>query len=262
MDALLLTSVASVPLYLLVFSVAMRVLPIADRATKVFCASCAKDLLNALISGPLATMALCDLLLSNPASKLSGVGLLTLDMPSAAKYACAITCGFFVADCVVLLLHPSEMAKGLGGTASLRIMWVHHVLSLAIWPYAFANSISAAFALYFIATELTNIGQNVWQLAGKGGLASEAVETAVGAVWMLSFLVMRVLPVPVLARAYVQSLFLTPHLPLATAEWLTTALSVPIPIALNLFWFSKMVKKVARMLSGGKEGKKKKGKAS
>lgn len=231
-------------------------------STRIFCASCAKDLLNACVAGPLAAIALLDIW-RDPNAVVSCAGplhLLNLPVGREAILACGITCGFFVADCVVLVRYPAEMAKELGGSAPYMIMWLHHVLSLALWPYTLVKPIHAPMITFCLATELTNIGQNAFVLAGRGKLLGDAAEVAIGVLWMLSFFVVRIIPVPAIAYFIVDSHLLTTHsCGLSTAWWWISVTTVPIPVMLNCFWFYKMVRKALRMLGGkgGKGGQKK-----
>ena len=48
--------------------------------------------------------------------------------------------GYFLEDSLVMALYPREVAKGLGGTSAYLIMWMHHAVSLVVWPYASARA--------------------------------------------------------------------------------------------------------------------------
>ena len=83
------------------------------------------------------------------------------------------------------------------------------------------------------------------------------LETVVGVLWMASFFVVRVLPVPWLLYVYTRTVLMqSGGCGLSAAELLVGGLTVPIPIGLNLFWFWLMVKKVQRMLSRKSASKK------
>ena len=67
--------------------------------------------------------------------------------------------------------------------------------------------------------------------------------------WLLSFLVVRVLPVPYILYVYATELVLHRGCAFGTGEWIVALLTVPIPLGLNLFWFYKIVSKAMRMLN-------------
>jgi hypothetical protein len=105
-------------------------------------------------------------------------------------------------------------------------MWGHHLLSLLIWPYALLRSRLSVFAVYFMATELTNIGQNIFWLASKGGLAP-GLAAPLGLLWLLSFLLVRILPLPWLSYAYLDGLWLRAGCGLTAAEWTVSVCAPP-----------------------------------
>ena len=72
--------------------------------------------------------------------------------------------------------------------------------SLVAWPWAMLTHVSAVYVVYCLATEITNIGQNIFMLINRAGLFN--FEVPVGVLWMLSFFVMRVLPVPYITHMY------------------------------------------------------------
>ena len=125
------------------------------------------------------------------------------------------------------------------------------------WTCTFPNPGRVTlFTVYFLATEVTNIGQNLFLLANKAELFGKGKDMYIGLVWTLTFFVVRVLPVPYILYAYVATHVLTPGgCNYSAGEYATSLLTVPIPICLNLFWFYKIVSKAMRML--GKQKKEK-----
>ena len=76
------------------------------------------------------------------------------------------------------------------------------------------------------------------------------LEQPVGVLWIASFFVVRVLPVPWLLYVYARTMLLqSATCGLSATELVVGAVTLPIPIGLNLFWFWLMMKKVQRMLS-------------
>ena len=166
-------------------------------------------------------------------------GLFEAYLNSGVAILSGPTCGYFVADSVTMALYAKESMSGMGGATPYAIMWMHHVVSMLVWPYAMVARKGAVFVTYFIATEVTNVGQNLFQLAAKAELFGKGNDLYIGLVWAFTFLVVRVLPVPYILYAYVATHVLTPGgCNLGTAEYIVSLLTVPIPIALNLFWFS------------------------
>ena len=191
-----------------------------------------------------------------------------LPVPPLAVVGSGLMVGFCVSDVVVLLLSPAFMADELGGRVAYTTMWLHHLLPITIFPYAILTSRSAIFVTYFMATELTNVGQNLYVLASRGrlfGAASDRVARTVGICWLLSFFLLRIAPLPILGSAYLRGHYLEPTTApkmglidetnaygcgLAPGEWWVSAVSIPIPVALNIYWFGLMVRKAVRELTG------------
>ena len=99
------------------------------------------------------------------------------------------------------------------------------------------------------------MGQNLFLLAQRGNIFGPGKDLPIGIAWALSFFVVRVLPVPAVLYAWARL-----HLGIAgcgctTAEWLVSLVTVPIPIALNLFWFYKIVSKARRMVAKSSKAK-------
>ena len=270
-----LGTAVALPAYIGVYTAALnhpRIRVIKPHSAKIFCASCAKDLLNALISGPIG-LYLLPIMLENEHAHtrcevLKPNLLVDLPVPPLAMLACGVCVGFFLSDCVILFLAPDDMARELGGRSAYALMWVHHLLAILIWPYALIASRSAVFAVYFLATECTNVGQNLYVLTSKGqlfGRSASRIEAAIGGLWILSFFALRVAVLPYLGNAYLNSHFLVPTdapkielvsrenaygCGLGPIEWGVSVVSIALPVAMNQFWFCKMLAKVWRMATG------------
>jgi hypothetical protein len=65
---------------------------------------------------------------------------------------------------------------------------------------------------------------------------------------MMGFFFVRVLPVPVLLYIYAEMFWLQ-SCGLPTLDLWIGRLTVPIPVGLNLMWFSMMIRKAQRMMS-------------
>lgn len=220
---------------------------------RLFCALCCAALTNCSIVSWPALAGLYEMYIGGFA--LSGCGdksLMRLEMPAGAVRACGLVCGFFLQDSLIMLLFPKETTKELGGSTAYKIMWMHHIVSLIVWPYAAVQGVGSVFVVYFMATEITNIGQNLFLLANRADVFGKGNDLPVGLVWAFTFFVARVLPVPFLVYAYFYT-HIYPHTGgcggnLSTAEYVVSLVTVPIPVMLNLFWFWKIVSKAKRML--------------
>ena len=174
--------------------------------------------------------------------------LLKMHAPPTGSFATALVCGYFAQDSLLMILYPKEMKAGLGGSSAYKIMWMHHLVSLIVWPYGLTHDTGVVFVVYFIATEATNIGANIFALANRGGFFVKQ-QLAIGILWMISFAVIRVIPVPYILYAYAKThLSFGPSCGLTTPEFIVSLVTVPIPIGLNLFWFYKIVSKARRMI--------------
>ena len=130
-----------------------------DKEKRFFVVTCITSLCMSLIVTPLALYALHRIYF-DPASVLEcslsdSVNIVNrAAISDAALIACGLTCGYFLQDCMNMLLNPQVLTKELGGASAYAIMWMHHVLSLLIWPYSLIYSKAAFFVIYFLATEV------------------------------------------------------------------------------------------------------------
>ena len=109
---------------------------------------------------------------------------------------------------------------------------------------------SAIFVVYFLSTELSSIFLNLSAFAAKGGLFGKRTELLCGVLLLLTFALWRIAPIPAVLYAYAATLFLGEGAcGLTTAEWWVSALSVPIPLFLNAYFFRGLAKKALRILS-------------
>jgi hypothetical protein len=213
----------------------------------VLASSCVVAFVNATIVSPLAIAALWEIWESGASLDCSGgPNLARVGAPKMALYSCGLTLGYFIADAAILAIFPAESTKNLGVTG-VQILWVHHVVSLFVWPYAFLTSSGAFFVVYFLATEVTNIGQNLFLLSNKVSLLPGGI--VIGCLWLLSFFVVRIVPVPWLVYAY-SKLFVLQSCGLTTFQTVLALVTVPIPMCLNIYWFFLILKKARSMLYG------------
>ena len=205
-------------------------------------ATATQAFLHALIVSPIAVRALFELYSSSSAISCDAPSsILTNPIPDAGHLACAITCGYFISDTTVMLAFPTTYQREWGKGSAYYIMLMHHIVSLLVWPTSMSHRAGAFFVVYFLSTEVTNIGQNAFMLADRTG---SSATLPIGVTWMLSFFVVRILPIPLLLYMYAMNLRSDCPMPL----WIrgTAAITLPVPLALNAYWFSKMVAKAMR----------------
>ena len=151
----------------------------------------------------------------------------------------------FCAGFSLMILYPKEMKAG------LRLERVQdHVdaplVSLLVWPYGLTHDSGVVFIVYFIATEATNIGANIFAPPPRRLLCQAAARYRNR---VDDFVWCSVPRCRIFLRLREDSL-LRSVLGLTTPDS-SSASSVPIPIGLNLFWFYKIVSKARRMFEKG-----------
>ena len=230
------------------------------KSNRFFAACCLAALVNAATVSAASVSSLVQLYTGPEAATADcgANGFIHAPAPAPALYACWLTLGYFVQDCISMALFPAEMKEGNGGASAYMIMWLHHIGSLITWPWGMLSDTYAPFITYCLATEVTNIGQNLFMLANRGKVSFlQAVELPIGVLWMLAFFVVRILPVPYILYSYVNTMVLALGCGVSSAEWIAGLIMIPIPVCLNLFWFQKILKKASRMLFGKSSGKNK-----
>ena len=75
----------------------------------------------------------------------------------------------------------------------------HHLLPVVFWPYCALNGRAVPIVLFFILTEVTNIGQHARMIILKLGLEDKLAYTIIGVSWVIGFFLVRILPSPYLA---------------------------------------------------------------
>ncbi|EOD23449.1 hypothetical protein EMIHUDRAFT_434359 [Emiliania huxleyi CCMP1516] len=217
---------------------------------RFFVSQCVVSGLHALVSGPAGTAVLQQLLFSDPpayAACPAQPNLATVAAPPLAVWTCGFTCGYFVYDSIVMLVYPEFTRAELGNPA---LMYGHHLISLLVWPYCIASGRAVVFVSFFLFTELTNIGQALFLVLNKGKMLP-SLETPVGLVWALSFLGCRIVTIPWLLKAFAEAV-VTSDCGMAPFDRALGALTVPLPILLNVYWFALIARKAMRIVAGSK----------
>eukprot|EP01065_Artemidia_motanka_P028170 TRINITY_DN33410_c0_g1_i1.p1 TRINITY_DN33410_c0_g1~~TRINITY_DN33410_c0_g1_i1.p1 ORF type:complete len:300 (+),score=108.95 TRINITY_DN33410_c0_g1_i1:55-900(+) len=159
------------------------------------------------------------------------------------RVATGLSLGYMAYDLLDLAWWNKRDYKKASGTPLWRQMFAHHLLSLLIWPYGIAAAKAVQPITYFLATEVTNVGMNMRWLMNE---CDHSLTTPVSLLWILSFVIVRVVPAPFLLHM------------LATGDYsswdpverVMGALCV-IPVGLNFFWFYFIIKGLRKKFSKG-----------
>jgi len=182
--------------------------------------------------------------------------LATVPSPPAAVWATGITCGFLLFDCVNMVAFCSEWREQLGNVL-YAIMWVHHLLSLLVWPYCVLTHRAAFFVSWMLATEVSNILGNVYNAyklrQSHAPTVPAAVVTNYGIAWIVSFFAIRIVPKPYIVYAYYELLLTSGSCGLTPTERVLGIATVPLPLLLNTWWFYLMIVGAIQALRGGTE---------
>jgi hypothetical protein len=222
-----------------------------DRDTRIFNAHCVTGLLHALVITPMAIIAAQDFwnldstASASPHCRAFGIFIGDNDLPSSALHANGVACGWFVADLILMGLAPSTMMKVFGGSMPFKIMFMHHSMSLIVWNMSLAWEWGSAFVVYFILTEMSNIGQNLFLLSSRSKLFKG--ELVIGLLWGATFFALRILILPFFLVCWLVLVLDSCTMPM-WGRCLTLSTSA-IPPFLNMYWFWKISNKLSRMLS-------------
>lgn len=229
-------------------------------ARQFFVAQCVVSGLHALVSGPVSTYVMYQLLFFTPplyGDCPSQPNAATVVAPPLAVWVCGFTCGYFVYDALVMFIFSAFCEEEMGKSGTI-LMWGHHIISLFVWPYCVASDRAVIFVVACLVTELTNIGQAVFLVMNKGKLGGGgALESIVGGTWALSFFVCRIVSIPWLLYTFYDAILLS-HCGMGIFDRALGFLTVPLPVLLNIYWFGLISRKAARMLGGSKPEKKQK----
>eukprot|EP01065_Artemidia_motanka_P034918 TRINITY_DN42901_c0_g1_i1.p1 TRINITY_DN42901_c0_g1~~TRINITY_DN42901_c0_g1_i1.p1 ORF type:complete len:301 (+),score=66.72 TRINITY_DN42901_c0_g1_i1:59-961(+) len=152
--------------------------------------------------------------------------------------------GYMAAHCVFLVARYSVCSVAMG--PFYWVTWVHHGLSLAVWPIGLGTSSYNFWIAWFLFSEVSNVFMDPRELLLGLGLQGSALFLPISVVWVASFTLSRIAPMPFLVWAFV------------AADWsrmpalhkVTGHVTVPLPLVLNLYWFVLIVKGVLALVSG------------
>ena len=148
---------------------------------------------------------------------------------TAALQAVGISCGYMLYDTCYMLRHKIVRSP---------LMLMHHLLSILVWPYAALRSRALLLVLFFIITEVTNIGQHTRMILYKLGLKHTRTYLVVGVSWILLFFVVRIVPGPYLFYKLCRGSYAAYN----TFDFVLMMTTCPLPFMLNLYWFYLLVR--------------------
>ena len=208
--------------------------------------------MNSVVSTPLSLFALYDMLSpkfpTTDCSTASATENLAM-VPSSLVIVIATgtTCGFFIFD--MSLLAVSQAYRDVLGRSLVALLWVHHTISLIVWPYCVLVDRSVFFVVQLLTTELSNIGQNIYNIHNALPI-KQTFSLAIGITWIILFAVCRIAVMPWMAYVYYKLLVLPGcgYTPIERAVGLVT---VPIPSMMNAWWFYLLIVGAVKQIGGG-----------
>jgi len=144
--------------------------------------------------------------------------------------------GYMLFDLGVMIGFRRVVVKSTGA-AMYAQLWMHHVLSLLLWPVSLHYELGAFLVAWFLFSEVSNVPLTLRTILIKLQHANGTLFLGVSISWLVIFFVSRIIPIPLLA--YVLATAASGSSPLLV-KFLCYA-SCPIPMLLNLYWFSLML---------------------
>ncbi|KAJ1447938.1 TLC domain-containing protein [Pelagophyceae sp. CCMP2097] len=206
---------------------------------------------GASIFGPACAFpALLDLARNATAS-----GALVAAPPAKLWVGLGFSMAHFFLDAAVMLAWRKPFLAAMRKPLYFQML-AHHGLSLLLWPYALASHRVVGFIAYFMCTECSALFLNARWLIVQCSPDGAPRPKVVDALFFASFVLTRIVPVPV--ACYVVWMadtvsYVRDSTSLAVA---VTLLTVPIPFALNAFWFNLVLKSARRATSDSASAKK------
>jgi len=157
-----------------------------------------------------------------------------------ALRAVGISCGYMLYDTCYMLWHKQVRSP---------LMMGHHLLSVLIWPYAVLRRRALVLVLFFIITEVTNLGQHSRMILYKLGLKHTKVYLVVGVSWIALFFVVRIVPGPYLFYKLVYGNYGAYN----PFDFCLMMLTCPLPFMLNSYWFYLLVRGLVDFLENSRQ---------
>lgn len=137
--------------------------------------------------------------------------------------AVGLSCGYMLYDTLYCLYYKQMRSPLIIG---------HHIIPVLTWPYCALNSRALPIVLFFILTEVTNIGQHARMLLLKLGFEETKLYSIVGVSWVVSFFIVRIVPSPYCFFHLVNGNYSS----FTTGEFWCVFFLTPLPFILNSYW--------------------------
>jgi len=249
--------------FLVVRSVLGRLLRAHYRAhsvppsTRLFVAQTVTGLVHASLVGPMALRAVRDLLVRGRVV-YPHVAVTRGGPSEMGLHSVAVTSGFMAFDALLMATFPAHTRAEQGGAAGAALMWFHHLAAIVSMSYGAITGRGLFVSLLVQATEISNIGLNLYMILSRGRLAPPTVQTAVGLAWAVVFFLVRVAPIiPWMATIYPAVILDEPHVQkevegVPAIDRILHGIMMPVPVVLNLYWFGMITRSLRKMLAQSK----------
>lgn len=155
--------------------------------------------------------------------------------------AIGISCGYMAYDCIYCMYYKEVRSPLIIG---------HHVLPVLLWPFAALRHRAVPVVLFFVFTELSNIGQHGRMLLLKLGYERSTAYRYIGTGWVVAFFFIRILPSPYMGYHMLHGNYAA----FSPFEFGVTLACTPLPFILNSYWFYLLFTGVVKFLARGKKG--------
>ena len=171
------------------------------------------------------------------------------DVSALTSKACGLSIGYMTWDLGVILARWDDQVVAYGGKGALYLFIVHHVFSIVLWPYALMRHLCAYHINYFLVSEVTNFNMSLRWILAALNMSNTKLYLINGLAWIPLFLGVRVVVIPQLFAAYMNSDWGV----LTTPQYYAALLTLPIPSLLNLYWAQQIVVGAAKFLITGED---------
>eukprot|EP00035_Acanthoeca_spectabilis_P037786 m.47412 g.47412 ORF g.47412 m.47412 type:complete len:292 (+) comp8856_c0_seq1:253-1128(+) len=177
-------------------------------------------------------------------------GSLGLRAPRSLWTGTGVVVAYMTHDCLLMLLYKQDVRKSFGDGMYIQL-WGHHLLSICMWPIAIPTRNGNLLVAWFLLSEGSNVLLTARTFLIKLNHGSDSSMLPVSAGWLLSFVIFRIVPLPLLAY------FLVTAEPwhLSRLERFFSYLTWPLPLVLNIYWFFLAVAMGSKMLAAKDEKK-------
>jgi len=220
-------------------------------SARLLVAQTVTGLVHASLVGPLAVRAVRDLL-GRGRVVYPHVAVTRGGPTEMGLHSVAVTSGFMAFDALVMAAYPAHTRAEQGGAAGAALMWFHHLAAIVSMSYGAVTGRGLFVSLLVQAAEISNIGLNLYLMISRGKLGPPTVQAAVGIAWAVVFFLVRVAPIipwmvdiyPAVTASQAQNVEEVPAI-----DRILHGIMMPVPVALNLYWFGMITKSIYRTLT-------------